>query len=405
MFRCAYRLEQVAEDVRTAAARTGGAFPGDWRGDAGIAYQQRLDTTADRVRRVSVAYDAAGAALVPYARALLEAQETAWRAESLFAQAAEAAQRSALAAKLGRLDGLAESGRAEALRAAACRLQAEAIEVERRAAAICAAALDDEASRAPATSGWRSVDRFVGDVARVGVDTVAGAASLIGSAWHALPGVGNGKSRHDARHELIEGARAAAAVWNIPIDIAHALQDDRSGLAVGAAAGAFGPGRLSKFRLRDPFLAHKEALREADRRALLSGRLARVRSIEALLRDGVDLANEELRGGHTLQKHVGASRAFLLARNRQGRSRAGTFRDIPTAERLINAVLREHQRVLPEVYALPDGERYPVTSTFTETTGRVTVKGSSRSIPAHAVTVVLMLIEGEPVVFTAYPEL
>src|SRR5690242_4738301 len=89
-FRCAYRLGLVAEDVRTAAARTARCYPDDWHGDAGIAYQQRLDVTADRVRRMSVAYDAASAALMPYARVVLEAQEMWRRSESLLAEAAAA---------------------------------------------------------------------------------------------------------------------------------------------------------------------------------------------------------------------------------------------------------------------------------------------------------------------------
>src|SRR3954462_15002977 len=93
VFRCAYRLEQVAEDVRTAAARTARCFPDDWRGEAGIAYQQRLDVTADRVRRMAAAYDVATAALLTYAHALLEAQALQRRSQSLLAEAAEAERR------------------------------------------------------------------------------------------------------------------------------------------------------------------------------------------------------------------------------------------------------------------------------------------------------------------------
>jgi hypothetical protein len=409
VFRCAYRLEQVAEDVRTAATRTARCFPDDWRGDAGIAYQQRLDVTADRVRRLSVAYDAASVALVPYAQALLEAQDMWRRSESLLAEAAEVERREAASAEVQGVPRLAGPSPAEGFRAAAYRLQAEAADVEHRAAGVCAATLDDEADRAPAVSGWRSADRFLGDVAQTGVGVVAGTASLLGSAWHALPGVGNPHSRHDARHELVEDAKAAASIWNIPIEIRDALVDDRPGLAVGAIAGAWGPGKLSKFDRglrRDLSLSETEAYREADRRALLAGHHVYRQTAYEMGRVGVSLVNEEARGGHAIERHVGASRSFLLLRNATGIRKAGTFSDLATAQSLVNAVLAEHAKGLSAVYALEPGEKLPFTSRFEFPTGRVTLRGSSDSIAAYAVTVVLKLDEGgEPVVYSAFPEL
>ena len=393
VFRCAFRLEQVAEDVRTAAARTARCFPDDWRGDAGIAYQQRLDATAERVRRMSVAYDAAGAALVPYARALVDAQDMWRRSESLLAEA-EAAE--------------ADGPDAAGFRSAAYRLQAEAMELEQRAAVLCAATLDDEAGRAPATSAWRSADRFLGDVAQAGVGIVAGTASLLGTGWRSLPGVGTGHGRSEARHELVESAKAAVSVWNIPIDIRHAMEDNRPGIAFAEAASVLGPGRLSKLdrhRMRDVVLAEKEAFREADRRAALAGRSISRQTAEEMGRNGVDLINEEARGGHVMERHVAASRGFLNKRNRDGRPMAATFRDVATAEQLVNAVLRERAAQLPEVYTLLPNESLSLKMDFPFTTGRVTVKGSRRTIPAHAVTVVLKLEEGEPLVYTAYPDL
>ncbi|MDT7573602.1 MAG: hypothetical protein QOE05_3776 [Actinomycetota bacterium] len=393
VYRCAFRLEQVAADVRTAAARTAHCYPDDWRGEAGIAYQLRLDETADRVRRMSVAYDAASAALMPYARALLDAQDTWRRAESLLAEA-DAAE----------LEG-ADPG----LRSAAYRLQAEAAEMEHRAAVVCAATLDDEAGRAPATSAWRSADRFLGDVARFGVDTVAGTASLAGMAWHALPGVGDRHSRHDARRDLVEAGKAAVSVWNIPVEIRDALEDGRPGVAAAAVAGAFGPGKLSKLDRqlrRNPSLAEKEAYREADRRALKVGHAAYRQTALEMGRDGVSLVNEELRGGHVLERHVGASRSFLRLRNATEAKKAGTFRDLETAERLVNAVLAAHADELGAVYALQPGKTLPITARFDFSTGRVTLRGSSKSFATHAVTVVLKLDEGgEPFVYTAFPEL
>jgi hypothetical protein len=341
---------------------------------------------------MAVAYDAASAALLPYARAVLEAQDMWRRSELLLAEAEEAGP-----------------GAGDSIRTAAYRLQADAAEVEHRAAVVCAASLDDEADRAPATSGWRTADRFIGDVAQFGVDTVAGTASLAGMAWRALPGGGSRHSRAEARHDLVDAGKAALSVWNIPIEIREALDDGRPGLAAVAVAGAWSPGKLSKLDkhlLHDAVLAEKEAFREADRRAVLAGHPIRRQTAEEMGRTGVDLVSEEARGGHVLERHVAASRAYLNRRNREGRPKAGTFRDLATAEQLVNAVLRQHAGRLHEVYALPPKEGLPLTSRFPFTTGRVTVRGSSRTLPARAVTVILRLDkEGEPFVYTAFPEL
>lgn len=399
VFRCAYRLGRVAEDVRTAAARTAGCYPEDWRGAAGIAYQQRLDATADRVRRTAVAYDAASAALVPYAQALLDVAQLEQQASGLLAQAEEADRRNA---------GLVGPSQGEGFRAMAERVRAEAAEVERRAAAVCAAALDAEAGRAPAPTGWQKTDRVLGDLMQYGAQTVAGTFSLLGSAWHALPGVGSAHSRHEARHELAESAVAAAQIWQIPIDMRNDMQDGRYGLAMGAAAGFFGPGKLSKFDRqlrRDVALCEKEAYREADRRALLAGREPYPVTVEQLARGEVDLVNEELRGGHAIERHVAASHRFLRLRVLTGTARAGTFRDLATAERLVNVVLEQNRDRLPEVYALEPGRTLPLLSRFDFVTGRVNVTGSARTAPVRAVKVVLDLEGGQPRVLTAYPEL
>jgi uncharacterized protein YukE len=406
VFRCAYRIEQVAEDVRTAAARTARCFPEDWRGDAGIAYQQRLDETADRVRRMATAYHAAHAALMPYAQAVLEAQAMERQAKSLLGEADAAASRSAAAAVLQGVLRLAGPDPAEGFRAAAARLQAEALEVERRAAAVCAAALEDEAARAPRTSWWRAADRFAGDVANAGVDTVAGGASLLGNAWHALPGIGNRHSRHEARHELVDDAKAAASIWNIPLEIRDALADDRPGLAAAAIAGAWGPGRLSRF--------DRQALREAARaemdfhRADVAARLEaheiRRPNASAIGRDGVDLLNEEKRGGHTIERHVGRSDTYLLSRIAEGIEKAGTFKDLPSAQGLVNEVLRRNAYRLAWLYAHPNGPPLRLLESFTSPTGRVALLESGEIVSANKVRVVLRLEKGEPVVITAFPE-
>jgi hypothetical protein len=409
VFRCAFRLEQVAQDVDTAAARTARCFPEGWHGDAGIAYQQRLDATADRVRRMSAAYAAAGAALMPYARALLEAQEMWRRSESLLAEADAAERRGSVAAAAAGVPRLAGPGPEEGFRAAAYQLQADAADLEHRVAAVCAAALDDEAHRAPATRDWRSVDRFLGDVAVTGVGVFTGVASLLGVGWRSLPGVGGHDSRHEARHEFVESATAALSVWNIPIDMRRALEDDRSGLAFGELLSVVGPGRLSKFGngnlIHDVRLAHLEAFREADLIAEQAGHVIWRQSAVEMGERGVDLRNEEARGGHVRLRHVTAEDEYLFARNTSGIRYAGSFEDLPTAQRFVNEVLRTNAGRLHEVYDLKGRGALRIEARFDEPTGRVAVAGSPRTVVAYGVRVVLKLEGGEPYVYTAFPQL
>jgi hypothetical protein len=410
VFRCAFRLQQVAEDVRTAADRTARCYPDDWRGDAGIAYQMRLDETAARVRRMSVAYDAAAAVVLPYARALLEAQDMWRRSESLLAEAEAAEQQAAAAAAaagVARLDG---PGPAEGFRSAAYRLQADAADVERRAAVVCAANLDDEAGRAPAPGTWRKVDRFLGDTAGLLVDTVAGTASLAGMAWHALPGVGSRHSRHKARDDLVEAGKGAVlSIWNLPVDMRHDLADGRPGLALSAALSVVGPGKLSKLGkestrhlVHDVRLAHLEAFREADLRVELAGHVKWRQSADDMGRKGVDLRNEEARGGHVRLRHVAAEDEYLFARNDSGVDLAGTFEDLASAQRLVNKVLTDNAHRLAEVYR---SGRLTLIGKFDEPTGHVAVRGEGRTVTAYYVRVVLRLEGGEPLVYTAFPEL
>jgi hypothetical protein len=96
----------------------------------------------------------------------------------------------------------------------------------------------------------------------------------------------------------------------------------------------------------------------------------------------------------------------LRLRNARGTEKAGTFRDAPTAQRLVNEVLHANAEDLSQVYLLGPRETLPVNSSFDFETGRICLVGSSRTVSAHSVTVVLKLDErGQPYVYTAYPEL
>jgi hypothetical protein len=405
----AWALAQCADRTAaaTAASQRAGRATWHWRGPAQRSFDASLADLQRRFTQIEAAHEEAAGVIRQYVIALALAADRARTADAMEAEAdALSAQfrRAAAAAALP----LSGPDPGEAVRARAASLRCEAVDQEAIAASLAAAQLDGLGMRAPHAPRFTGTFRFADDVAQTGLDTVSGTASLLGSAWQSLPGVGNRISRHDARHELVEAGEAAVSVWNIPLEIRDALGDDRPGLAAAAMAGAWGPGKLSKLdrhRTHDVGLAEKEAYREAERRTLLTGRRIWRQSAEEMGRNGVDLINEEARGGHTWEKHVAASRAYLTSRNREGWRRAGTFRDLDSANELVNAVLRAHADSLEAVYTLPANRGLRLTTTFPFTTGRVTVAGSSRTIPAYAVTVVLRLEGGEPVVYTAFPEL
>ena len=389
VFRCAFRLAQVAEGVRTSADRTARCYPDDWRGEAGIAYQRRLDETAARVRRLSAAYDVASEALMPYARALLDAQVMWRRSESLLSDA-----------------DAAGPGPGASIRWAAYRLQAEAAELERRAAVTCVATLDEEAGRATGAGSWRKVDRFLGDVSGAVVGTVAGAASLANTGWHALPGVGDRHSRHEARHDLAgAGKDAFVSIWNLPVDVREAVEDGRPGVAVADVLSVVGPGKLSKLdleMLRVEALADV-ALRDADVAARVAATVPRSVTARELTGNGFDPLNEEARGGHTLREHVARPAAYLHYRNGAGLEVASSFVDEWSADRLVNAVLEFHPDEIASLYSESGPKKVVLHATFDEVTGYYTVPSSAATFPAHGVSVVVVLREGEPHVRTAFP--
>jgi hypothetical protein len=419
VFRCAFRLGQVAEEVRTAADRTARCYPDDWHGDAGIAYQMRLDETADRVRRMSVAYDVAASVLMPYARAVLEAQDMWRRSESLIAEA-EAAERqaNATAAEQG-VSRLAGPSPAEGFRAAAYRLQAEAADVEHRAALVCAANLDDEAGRAPAAGTWRKVDRFLGDTAGLLVDTVSGTAALAGMAWHALPGVGSRHSRHEARDDLVAaGKGAVVSIWNLPTDIQNDLDDGRPGLALTATLSVVGPGKLSKvakaskfatvsklgkFPLRDVDLAHEIALGQVDLHARLAVHEAWRVSAAEMGVEGADLLNEEKRGGHTLSEHVLVNDRYVWSRVNDGLRVASLFLDSDEAQRAVDLCLKANAAKIYQAYALTGNKKLTLELKMPEGVGLVAKAGADHMVVGRGVRVVLNLEGEEPRVYTAYP--
>jgi hypothetical protein len=388
-----------------AACVRAGSATWRWRGPAARSFDAVLAGLRRQLGEVESAHQEAAEATGVYARALADAVASAQRADVMDreADALSASFRRTSAAAAAPLCG-PDPG--EGLRAAAARLRAEAAGAEEIAASWAAAKLDGLAQRAPHAPRFAGSTRFLDDFVGAVGSSFVGLAQMGVLAGESL---GMGGHATGARQDLWASVKDSVKVWEPVQDIWHDLTGGRPGSAVGAAAGMFMTRKMKaheKTRLRDPGVAHREALRESWRRDLLAaqGDITRQTAREMGV-GGVSLANEEKRGGHALDRHVSASRGYLRGRNAQGFERASTFRDLPTAESLVNEVLAEHAERLGEVYALAPGRTLQLRSEFSFMTGRVTVPGSGKSLAAHAVTVVLKLEGGEPLVYTAYPDL
>lgn len=397
---CADSTEDATVACRRAAHATW-----RWRGPAQRSFDAALGALEHQLSAIESVHREASAVLRQYVDALYSAMAQARRADALDreADALSAAFRRASAVAAAPLYG-PDPGEAVRAQAAAVRRGAE--DEHEIAASLAAAQLNGLADRAPSAPRLAATGRFMDDFGSALGGSAVGLGQL---AVLAGESIGIGHREQAARRDLWQAAKDTVKVWQPVSDMWHDLTGGRPGSAFGgAAAMAFGPGKLSEFRghrIRDPHLAHKEALREAQRRDAVAAHVIWRSSAKDLGALGTSLVNEEARGGHAWEKHVAAPRGYLLARNRAGWNRAGTFRDLATAERLVNEVLREHADALHQVYELPPRRGLRLVSTFPFTTGRVTVPGSSRTVPARAVVVVLRLEGGEPHVYTAFPEL
>jgi hypothetical protein len=376
-----------------------------WRGPAARSFDSALHGLRRQLSEVESAHREAAEAVTAYASGLADAAVLARRAEAMDREAdalGAAFRRAAMAATTP----LCGPDPGESMRAAAARLRREAADQEEIAASWAAAKLEGLAARAPQAPRFAGGSRFLDDFAAAVGSSFVGLAQLGLLAGRSL---GFGDHEGEARHELWAAAKDSVKVWQPVQDIWDDLTGGRPGSAFGAAVGLGLTRKMraaEKTRLRDPGLAHREALREAWRRELLAahGPITRQTAREMGMR-GVSLVNEEARGGHVLERHVAASRGYLRRRNARGIEKAGTFPDLATAERLINVVLREHTQQLREMYRLTPGKSLRLSSEFDFVTGRVTVPGSGKSLAARSVTVVLRLEGGEPHVYTAFPEL
>jgi hypothetical protein len=388
----------------SAACLRAGSATWRWRGPAACSFDATLAGLRRQLGEVESAHQEAAEAVGAYARALADAVASAQRADAMEREADElsASFRRASAAAAAPLCG-PDPG--EGLRAAAARLRAEAAGQEEIASSWAAAKLDGLAQRAPRAPRFAGSTRFLDDFVGAVGSSFLGLAQMGVLAGESL---GIGGHAAGARQDLWASVKDSVKVWEPVQDIWHDLTGGRPGSAFGTAAGMV---LTKKQRLRmkgwtrDPGLAHREAMRLLQRDALLHGQVVYRQTAREMGRDGVSLLVQERIGGHAILEHVSALRSSLRHRVavHEHITIASSFRDLPSAESLVNQVLRAKADEIDLVYEMPR-QRLELHLDFPNTvTGRYVKAGSSRTFPAHGVDVIIGVEGGLPYVLTAYP--
>jgi len=120
-----------------------------------------------------------------------------------------------------------------------------------------------------------------------------------------------------------------------------------------------------------------------------------------------DLSQDESRGGHTLQRHVGKTDAELRDRlQSEDVSAASTYTDRATAEMAVAAAIRENKDKISRWLERPGGHSNLVLDYDSNSPiGRSMRRGEQQSFPcSHAVAVLKFLNAGDYYVLTSYPD-
>lgn len=120
-----------------------------------------------------------------------------------------------------------------------------------------------------------------------------------------------------------------------------------------------------------------------------------------------NLAVDEQRGGHTLQRHVGKTDAELRERLlTEDVSAASTYTDRATAEMAVAAAIRENSAKISRWIQRPGGHSNLVLDYDSNSPiGRSMRRGETQSFPcSHAVAVLKFLSGSEYYVLTSYPD-
>ena len=366
---------QVAEQVGSCVPQARASATVRWEGRTHEQYQKQLASVVQDLVLVQRAYDAACSALIAYSRAMEPVPELAIQADLLEGQAGDlrsARSLSQLSAAEREDPSYRAIGPAEVqLRERARLLRAEAERISDVASCRVAAELRALTADAPHVSGWTSAGRGLAKFDRGFAEPAQGMAALAGDAVASLPLAGSDADRTAARRQLWTGAQAMAQPWLAIEDILAKFQQGEWQSASGSIMGTLvlrghGGKRVALFGSHDALplpvltalrlpgrpveLAAVDAWVEANAQRLFWQDLQRFKtlpapSVDELLRDGVNLIQQEALGGHTLFKHVGRDEDFLrrrqLAETKPGEypNPASSFFDQSEAETVVNAVI------------------------------------------------------------------
>lgn len=370
---------EVAEVLGDTAVRCQASGDVSWVGPPTWQYKKQLHAVVRDLRRMQGAYDEACDALLSYSRALEPVRELAVQADLLDAHAGDLQVRSGQPVSIGVF--LTVAPEVELARSRAAVLRREAEEREHTASTRLAAVLMHLAELAPHNGGWSRAAHSASDFVTAATGSVRGTFSLAGDAYLSLPMMGTAAERAAARRRLWEAAGQMAKPWLAVEDALARLRDHeyatlagevvpslvlRSRVPLSRRTSLFGwhddlplpvmralrlserAGPLEETRAWVDAHANREFLEQAKRFAGLPAP-----SVDALLRDGVDLVQQEALGGHTIYKHVGRDVEFLRRRQlleaKPGKSplRASSFLDQAEAELLINRALRQPASLTP----------------------------------------------------------
>lgn len=120
-----------------------------------------------------------------------------------------------------------------------------------------------------------------------------------------------------------------------------------------------------------------------------------------------DLARDEARGGHTLERHIGKSDAELRERlESESISADSTYADRATAEMAVGAAIRENSGKIDRWQHRPGGHSNLVLDYDSSSPlGASIHRGDRQSFPcSHAVAILKWLSPSEYYVLTSYPE-
>ncbi len=135
----------------------------------------------------------------------------------------------------------------------------------------------------------------------------------------------------------------------------------------------------------------------------------------------ISLLEEEQRGGHTIEKHVGKSENFLIDRVLNevyragmftiGLKQAGSFPSLEAADKLVNSTLSANQPIVDKVASGEIKGTTSIEKDFGSITGYEAYRNNDRSQPAmRRTTAVEMWIRHDSaspngvLVVTAYPK-